>query len=179
MGTACLGVQRYSPRSGRGVLAARCHSPCREGNGMTSQRHWRRHGRIAIVTAFTTAIAGATLAALPQTAAAAPPSPDGQTSIGKHDDQLLTEAIQRGQRTVKVLVATKQDKSDSASEEIKQLTTAGAKVEYRADRIGYARVEVPVDKVKTLAKLPGVNSIAIDEEIPLDDPRPEGSVNPT
>src|SRR5256885_14080701 len=105
MGTACLGVQRYSPRSGRGVLAARCHSPCREGNGMTSQRHWRRHGRIAIVTAFTTAVAGATLAGLPATAtAAAPANPDAEVSIGKHDDQLLTEAIQRGQRTVKVLV---------------------------------------------------------------------------
>src|SRR5262245_30197514 len=115
---------------------------------MTSQRHWRRHGRIAIVTAFTTAIAGATLAGLSQTAAAAPASPDTEVSIGKLDDQLLTEAIQRGQRTVKVLVATEKG---NAAKGIEQLTKAGGKVEYRSDSVGYARVEVPVDQVKKLA----------------------------
>jgi subtilisin family serine protease len=145
---------------------------------MRSPRHWRRHGRIAVVTAFTTAMAGATLVG-PLQIASADPTPDTAVSIGQHDEQLLAEAIQRGQKTVKVLVATKQDKPDSASEEIKQLVNAGAKVEYRADRIGYARVEVPVDKVKSLAKLPGVSSLDLDENIPLSDPRPEGAVNPT
>jgi subtilase family protein len=142
---------------------------------MTSQRHWRRHGRLAIVTAFTTAIAGATLAGLPQTAAAAPNPDNTDVSIGKHNDQLLTEAIQRGQRTVKVLVATTKG---AEAQGIEQLTKIGGKVEYRSDAVGYARVEVPVDKVKKLTKLPGVNSIDVDENVPLDDPRPEGAVNP-
>ena len=142
---------------------------------MTSPRHWRRHGRLAIVTAFATAVAGATLAGLPTTAAA-DPTPDTDVSIGKHDDQLLTEAIQRGQRTIKVIVATKKG---AEAQGVEQLAKTGAKVEYRSDAVGYVRAEVPVNQVKKLAKAPGVNSLDIDEEIPLDDPRPEGAVNPT
>lgn len=142
---------------------------------MTSQRQWRRRGRLAIGMAFTTAIAGATLVSVTP-AAAAEPSPDDGVSIGKHDEQLLAQATQRGQRTVKVLVATKRG---AASQGVDQLTKAGAKIEYRADRVNYARVEVGVDKVKKLAALPGVSSIDIDENIPLSDPRPQGITDPT
>jgi hypothetical protein len=142
---------------------------------MNSQRHWRRHGRIAIVTAFTTAIAGATLAGLTP-AAAAEPTPDLGVSFGKHDNQLINEAVQRGQRTIKVLVATKKG---AEAKGIEQLSKAGAKVEYRSDSAGYARVEMPVDQVRKLTKLSGLSAIGIDDQIKLDDPKPEGTVDPT
>jgi subtilisin family serine protease len=142
---------------------------------MTSQRQWRRLGRLAAGMAFTTAIAGATLVSVTQVAAAEPTPNDG-VSIGKHDEQLLAEAKQRGQRTVKVLVATKRG---AAAQGVEQLSKVGAKVEYRSDEVNYARVEVPVDNVKKLAALPGVSSLDIDETIPLEETRPEGIQDPT
>ncbi|HEU5472075.1 MAG TPA: S8 family serine peptidase [Actinophytocola sp.] len=141
---------------------------------MTSQREWRRRGRLAIGMAFTTAIAGATLVALPQAATAAP-SPD-QVSIGKHDEELLTQAKQRGDKTVKVLVATK---DGAEAQGVETLTKAGAQVEYREDAVNYVRAEIPVDQVKKVAGKPGVLAIDVGENIPLDDPRPQGEQNPT
>jgi hypothetical protein len=125
--------------------------------------------------AFTTALAGAALVASP---AAADPTPDASigVSIGKHDEQLLAEAQQRGQQTVTVLVATKRGQGTRG---VEQLAKAGAKVQYRADEINYVRVEVPVDQVKKIAALDGVSAVDLDENIPLDDPRPEGIADPT
>jgi subtilisin family serine protease len=144
---------------------------------MTSQRQWLRRGRMAIGMAFTTAIAGASLAGLPQAAAEPTPTPDGTVvSLGKHDEQLLTEAKQRGQKTVKVIVATKKGQ---AAQGVDQLTKAGATIEYRSDVVNYTRVEASVDSVKKLAALPGVSSIDLDENIALDDPRPDGMADPT
>ncbi|HEV2784456.1 MAG TPA: S8 family serine peptidase [Actinophytocola sp.] len=141
---------------------------------MTSQRQWRRRGRIAVGMAFTTAIASVTLVGLSQPAAA-DPAPD-EVSIGKHDEELLAQARQRGERTVKVLVATK---DGAAAQGVDQLVRAGAKVEYRADEIGYVRAEVPVDSVKKVAALSGVQAIDLDENIPLEDPRPDAQADPT
>ncbi|MFL6141082.1 MAG: S8 family serine peptidase [Labedaea sp.] len=143
---------------------------------MTSQRDWRRRGRLAIGMAFATALAGAALVASPPAATADPVPDDAAPSVGKHDEQLLAEARQRGQRTVKVLVATK---PGTAAQGVDQLLNAGAKVEYRADAVNYARVEVSVDQVKELAKLPAVRAIDVDETVPIDDPRPAGTADPT
>ncbi|SES44573.1 S8 family serine peptidase [Actinokineospora terrae] len=137
----------------------------------------RRRGRIALGMAFTTAVAGAVLTTIP-TANAAPvqvPTEDGP-GIGKHDQELLTKAQQAGEKTVKVLIATK---DGDAARHVDELTKAGAKVEYREDEIGYVRAEVAVDKVVKLAKLPGVQALDLDENIALDDPRPNGQVDPT
>ncbi|HEU5107488.1 MAG TPA: S8 family serine peptidase, partial [Micromonosporaceae bacterium] len=141
---------------------------------MTSQRQWRRRGRYAIGMAFTTAIAGATLVALPQ-AATADPTPD-EVSIGKHDEALLTQAKQRGDKTVKVLVATK---DGAQAQGVDELVKAGAKIEYRADSVNYVRAEVPVDQVKRVAAKSSVLAIDLGENVPLDDPRPQGEQSPT
>ncbi|MBM7771924.1 subtilisin family serine protease [Actinokineospora baliensis] len=137
----------------------------------------RRRGRIALGMAFTTAVAGAVLTTFP-TANAAPvqtPSEEGP-GIGKHDQELLAKAQQAGEKTVKVLIATKEG---DAARHVDELTKAGAKVEYREDEIGYVRAEVPVDKVTKLAKLPGVTALDLDENVPLPDPRPTGVADPT
>ncbi|GLW92731.1 S8 family serine peptidase [Actinokineospora globicatena] len=137
----------------------------------------RRRGRIALGMAFTTAVAGAVLTTIP-TANAAPaqvPTEEGP-GIGKHDQELLAKAQQAGEKTVKVLIATK---DGDAARHVDELTKAGAKVEYREDEIGYVRAEVAVDKVTKLAKLPGVQALDLDENIALDDPRPTGQVDPT
>lgn len=147
-----------------------------------TQRHSRRHGRVAIGAAFTALIAGAALATIPVAATAAPApgaAPQAQNqveSLGKKDEQLLTEAKQRGDKTVTVLIAAK---DGQAAQTADALTAAGAKVEYRADDIGYVRAEVPTSKVKQMAALSGVSSIDIDETLTLDDPRPAGETTPT
>ncbi|GAB3508878.1 S8 family serine peptidase [Amycolatopsis cihanbeyliensis] len=141
-------------------------------------RRWRRSGRIALGTALTTAVTGAVLAATPVTAAA-DPEPGGagsDTEISKHDEELLAKAEQRGERTVKVLVATDRR---AGTRGVDELSRAGAKVEYRADELGYVRAEVPVDKVKKMAGLPGVQALDVDEEVPLPEPRPAGAEDPT
>ncbi|SFQ34438.1 Subtilase family protein [Amycolatopsis arida] len=138
-------------------------------------RSWRRRGRAALGMALSTAVAGAVLAGVPAVANA-DPAPHEDPGIGKHDEERLLEAKQRGQRTVTVLVATEPGAAERGAEE---LTREGAKVEYRADELGYVRAEVPVDKVEKLPELGSVNAVDVDDEIPLPDPRPEGAVDPT
>ncbi|RZS44400.1 subtilase family protein [Herbihabitans rhizosphaerae] len=134
----------------------------------------RRRSRVALGTAFVTAIAGATLAIAPAVAAA-DPIPGGGTDrgIGKHDEDLLEKAERRGERTVTVLVAGK------GARAVQDLIKTGAKIQYREDAIGYVRAEVPVNQVKGLAKLPGIEAVDVDDTIPLDDPRPQGIQDPT
>ncbi|MFC5287235.1 S8 family serine peptidase [Actinokineospora guangxiensis] len=142
-----------------------------------TQPERRRPGRLAIGLAFTTAIASAMLA-MPNANAAAPAqgAADEGPALGKHDQQLLAEAKQAGEKTVKVLIATDEGAGTAAVDE---LARNGAEIEYRADSIGYVRAEVSVDKVEKIAKLPGVAALDVSEVIPLDNPRPEGQANPT
>ncbi|MDQ3576797.1 MAG: serine protease, partial [Actinomycetota bacterium] len=112
---------------------------------------WRRRGRIALGVAFSAAMISTMLTTAAGTAAATPtqgPADEGP-GIGKHDQELLAKAEQSGEKTVKVLIATKQG---DAAGSVDQLTKAGAKVEYRADEIGYVRAEVPTSQVKKVAK---------------------------
>ncbi len=142
-----------------------------------TQPERRRPGRLAIGLAFTTAIASAMLA-MPNANAAAPAqgAADEGPGIGKHDQELLAKAEQAGEKTVKVLIATDEAAGTAAVDE---LARNGAKIEYRADDIGYVRAEVAVGDVEKIAKLPGVAALDVSENIQLDNPRPEGQANPT
>lgn len=137
-------------------------------------RGWRRRGRAALGMALSAAVAGAVLTSLP-TAAAADPAPADEPGISKKDEELLAKAKQGGKRTVNVLIATEPGQSARSADE---LSRAGAKIEYRADELGYVRAEVPVDDVKRVAALSSVDALDVDEEVPLPDPRPEGAVDP-
>ena len=144
-----------------------------------TERHTRARGRLALGLAFSTAIAGVAFVAAPVTAAA-DPAPDTATSdgpsIGKHDEQLLNQAKMQGDKTVTVIVSAKKSQGAQAAA---QLTQAGAKVEYRADEIGYIRAEVPVDQVKKLTSLGAVSAVDLDENVPLSDPSPQGQTDPS
>lgn len=137
-------------------------------------RGWRRRGRAALGMALSAAVAGAVLTSLPVTAAA-DPAPAEEPGISKKDEELLAKAKQGGKRTVSVLVATEPGQAARGADE---LTRAGAKVEYRADELGYVRAEVPVDDVKRVAALSSVDALDVDDEVPLPDPRPDGEVPP-
>ncbi|HWM05666.1 MAG TPA: S8 family serine peptidase, partial [Actinophytocola sp.] len=141
-----------------------------------THRDSRRRGRTGLAAAFTAAVVGVSLAALPATAGAepaAPPKvPDMGTELGKKDRDLVAQARKEGKSTVEVQVMADQGVVD-------QFTAAGAEINYRADKLGYIRAEVPVDAVEKMASLPGVEALNVDREIKLDDPRPLGMDDPT
>ncbi len=135
----------------------------------------RRRGRTGLGAALVAAATGISLAALPSAAAAAPAAPQQPgtgVGLGKHDRELVAQAGQDGKRTIELQMMA--DKSI-----IGALTEAGAKIRYRADDLGYLRVEVPVGEAEAVAKLPGVDGVNVDREIELDDPRPEGIQDPS
>src|SRR6266545_4571078 len=101
---------------------------------------------------------------------------NGGSKLSKHDRELLAEAIAQGKSTVTVLIAAKPGANKTVASGIASL---GGTVRYRDDDVSYIRAIVPTGKVETAAGLSGVQSLGVDEVIPLDDPRPAGAVNPT
>ena len=62
--------------------------------------------------------------------------------------------------------------SNQAASDIARL---GGQIQFRDDALGYLRVSVPVGQVKAVAALASVQSVDVDELVPLPDPRPEGA----
>ena len=140
-----------------------------------TRRHSRVRGTIALGLALSTAVTGAALIVLPNAAAADPaPSADGP-SIGKHDEQLVDAAKQKGEKTVTVLVSTKKGQAETAAD---GLEAAGARVDVQVNEMGYIRAEVPVDKAKQLRKIAGVSAVDVDDTVKISDPVPEGQIDP-
>jgi hypothetical protein len=140
-----------------------------------TQRGTRRRG---LGAAFTAAVVGISLTALPSTASADPTAqaPDAGTAVlGKQDQQLIADAKRAGKTTVDVLILAKKGET---AEAIRQLTDAGADIQYRADEVGYVRAQVPVDNVEKFAKLSALATIDVDREYRFSEPRPQGIDNP-
>jgi len=138
---------------------------------MSPQLRRRHIAMAALLTSVATTVA---LASTPVTAAAAPePDPD---TLSKHDRELVAEAKANGERTVTMLIAAKRDANDTVVADLREL---GAKVQVREDDISYVRADVPVAKAKRVAALSAVQAVEVDDTVKLDDPRPQGSVDPT
>jgi hypothetical protein len=110
---------------------------------------------------------------LPQNSAFAQSTSKG---LSKHDRALVAEARAQGKSTVTLLIAAKPGSNKSL---VTAITGLGGTVRFRDDDISYLRVVVPIDKADAVARLSGVQAVNVDEIIPLDDPRPDGSVPPT
>ena len=122
----------------------------------------------AALVALGALVAGG-LTALPAHAAPATPSPN---QLGKHDRELLAQARAAGDPTVQLLVASATGQNPSVAS---AMTSRGATVLKREDAVDYLRVRVPTGKVDAVANVSGVVSADLDEVIPLEDPRPDGS----
>ncbi len=129
-------------------------------------------GRALAACTAATLAAGLSYTSLPASAA---PERDG-AGLDKHDRKLIAKARADGDNTVTLLIASK-DGSNSAV--LDGLAGLGAKVQRRDDDISYLRVEVPIKNVAKAAGLNGVQAADVDEIIPLEDPRPAGTQNPT
>ena len=91
--------------------------------------------------------------------------------LSKHDRALLAEAIANGESTVTLLIASTQGSNNRVANGLQRL---GGTVRYREDEINYISAIVPTDKVEAVATLSGVQSLDVNEIIPLEDPRPDG-----
>ncbi|TDW75494.1 S8 family serine peptidase [Kribbella pratensis] len=127
----------------------------------------RKFGVLALSAVLVGALVGVT------PAAADPPRP--KKDLGYSDKVLLQKARSKGQKTVTLLVAA--DKGQS-NEVAKQVAKLGGTVEKRTDSIGYLRVKINIDKAEDVANVLGVKAADVDDVIPLEDPRPEGTVDP-
>lgn len=130
-------------------------------------------GRTAVTSAVFVAlgalVAGG-LTALP--AQAAPAAKATKSQLGKHDRELLATARVNGEKTVTLLVAAAPGKNSSVAAAMQDL---GATVLKSEASIDYLRVQVPTGKASAVANVAGVVAVDLDEVVPLDDPRPEGT----
>lgn len=117
------------------------------------------------------------LALLPATTLAAPGgNSQNINKLDKQDRQLLADAKANGQATVTLLVAGLKGSNSALA---RQIAALGGTVRYKEDTLDYLRVVAPLDKVDAIANLSNVQAVDVDQVIPLEDPRPEGSQAPT
>jgi len=84
--------------------------------------------------------------------------------LSKHDHSLLAQAQVSGKSSVSLLIAAKPGAANAVATAVRSL---GATMRYREDSLDYLRVVVAADKVATIAALPGVEAVSVDEKIPL------------
>ena len=138
-------------------------------------RVFRMPSRRVLSSALLAVMTAALLPLTSSPAAGAPPAAPG-SSLGRHDRQLLAEARANGQTTVTMLIAARAGASVTV---VRGIEALGGKVAYRDDALGYLRAVVAIDRAEQAAKVSGVQAADLDEVIPLDDPRPDGQVDPT
>ncbi len=127
-----------------------------------------------MTTAKRLAACAAALGLAVMTTNAAFAAKDGASGkLGQHGEQLLLQAQQAGKSRVILLIAVKSGASNQAVSDISRL---GGQIQFRDDAIGYLRASVPVSQVTAVAALSSVQSVDVDELVPLPDPRPEGAV---
>ena len=128
----------------------------------------RAFGAMVLAALSVVALTGAT--------AFAGSSGNGGGGLSKHDRELLAEATAAGKSTVLVIVASK---SGANRDVVKGIEAQGGTIINRDDSLDYALARVATTKVESIAALTGIQNIDLDELIPLEDPRPEGTVPPT
>lgn len=121
---------------------------------------------------FGSLLAGALSLSLVLPAGAAPQG-QGNNQLGKHDRELLAAATARGDKTTTLLIAAKPGANKTVASGIAGL---GGTVRFQDNDISYIRAIVPIAKASAAANLSGIEAVDVDEVLPLDDPRPEGTV---
>jgi subtilase family protein len=103
-------------------------------------------------------------------------APAGKGKLSKQERALLASARAEGKSSVTLLIASKAGANGSVVSGVQGL---GGTIRYREDSLDYIRAKVPIAKVEAVADLAGVQAIELDQVIPLEDPRPEGAIDPT
>ncbi|MFD7402491.1 S8 family serine peptidase [Streptomyces sp. NPDC059866] len=142
----------------------------------------RRVARIAVAAGLVAALSAAgpipvALAADQTPAAADPGVKSAHEKLGSDDADLLAEAKADGAKSVTMMVATAPGRTEQVAEQLDSVD--GGLVGRTHDKLGYVRATVPTGKadaaIAAAVKLSSVHGIDLREEIPLDDPAPNGS----
>lgn len=94
----------------------------------------------------------------------------GGSKLGQRDEELVLQAQQAGTSRLVLLIAVSNGAMTQAAADVTRL---GGQIQYRDDTLGYLRVSMPVSQVKALAALASVQSVDVDQLVPLPDPRPD------
>jgi subtilisin family serine protease len=97
------------------------------------------------------------------------------TGLGKHDRELIADAVASGAKSVTLIVSTNPTDTAKAASGI---TALGGKIGYRDDALGYLRVVIGTSAAARVTSVVGVDAVDVDEVIPLDDPAPDGQQPP-
>ncbi|MEU6593418.1 S8 family serine peptidase [Streptomyces sp. NPDC046881] len=143
----------------------------------------RRLARIAVAVGVVAALSAAgpiplALAAdTPPAPAADPGVKSAHDKLGSDDAALLAEAKADGDKNVTMMIATSPGKTEQVAGELDAVE--GGLVGRTDDRLGYVRATVPTGRAESAiaaaAKLSSVQAIDLKQEIPLDDPAPNGA----
>jgi hypothetical protein len=94
----------------------------------------------------------------------------GKSRLGQRDEELVLQAQEAGKSRLVLLIAVTNGAMNQA---VTDVTRLGGQIQYRDDTIGYLRVSMPTAQVKALSALPSVQSVDVDQLVPLPDPRPD------
>lgn len=95
---------------------------------------------------------------LPGAFAQKPSNQETRSKLWKQDRERLTLAIAKGDRYVRLLIASAEKRNQEVATLVKAL---GASVEYEADEIGYLRLRTPVEAVERIAASASVQAITV------------------
>ncbi|MEU8028384.1 S8 family serine peptidase [Streptomyces sp. NPDC049099] len=138
----------------------------------------RRLARTAVAVGVVAALSAAGPIPL-ALAADAPPSgvKSAQKKLGPDDAGLLAEAKADGDKNVTMMIATAPGQTEQVAKELDAVK--GGSVGRTYDKVGYVRATVPTARadsaIAAAAKLSSVHAIDLKQEIPLDDPSPNGT----
>lgn len=143
----------------------------------------RRLARMAVAVGVVAALSAAGPIPL-ALAADAPPIPavdsgvkSAHDKLGSDDAELLADAKADGAKNVTMMIATAPGQTEQVAEELDAVK--GGSVGRTYDKLGYVRATVPTDRadaaIRAAAKLSSVHAIDLKQEIPLDDPAPNGT----
>jgi hypothetical protein len=114
---------------------------------------------IRVAVAALAVVAGGLVVASPTSAT---PAGQGNGRLDKHDAQLLSRHLAKGDRTATVLVVAKGGAAAGVQNALRDL---GADIKYREDSLGYVRAVLPIGNVKRAAAISGVQAFDLDEVI--------------
>ncbi|MFF9085475.1 S8 family serine peptidase [Streptomyces sp. NPDC014991] len=147
----------------------------------------RRLTRMAIAVGVVAALSAAGPVPLalaadtpPAPATAGPGVKSADDKLGPDDAGLLADAKADGDKTVTMMIATSPGKTEQVAGELDAVE--GGLVGRTDDKLGYVRATVPTGRadaaIAAAAKLSSVRAIDLKQEIPLDDPSPQGAKSP-
>ncbi|MFC5178792.1 S8 family serine peptidase [Nocardioides taihuensis] len=135
----------------------------------------RSRSRAGFAGLLAAALPVALLVLTPTPAAVAAPTAQG-AGLDKHDRELLADARAEGDKSVTLLIAAKSGANKTV---VSGVTALGGTVQKRDDDVSYLRVSVPIGKAEAAARVAGIQAVDLDEDVPLDDPAPQGAQGAT